>query len=54
MAFSINTNAGSLVALQNLTATQMQLQQTQNIISTGKNVNTATGQRRQLGPSPTP
>jgi len=41
MTFSINTNAGALVALQNLADTQMSLQSTQNIISTGKKVNTA-------------
>lgn len=40
MTFSINTNQGSLVALQNLAGTQMALQSTQNIISTGKKVNT--------------
>ena len=38
---SINTNASALVALQNLGATQMDLQETQNIISTGKKINTA-------------
>jgi flagellin len=38
---SINTNASALVALQNLGATQMDLQSTQNIISTGKKINTA-------------
>jgi flagellin len=41
MTFSINTNAGALVALQNLTMTSNQLASTQNIISTGKTVNTA-------------
>src|SRR3954467_14163368 len=38
---SINTNAAALVALQNLSTTQMDLKATQNIISTGKKVNTA-------------
>ena len=38
---SINTNASALVALQNLGSTQMDLQDTQNIISTGKKINTA-------------
>jgi len=38
---SINTNASALVALQNLGSTQMDLQQTQNIISTGKKINSA-------------
>ena len=32
---SINTNAGALIALQNLNVTSTQLQQTQNQISTG-------------------
>jgi flagellin len=41
MTFSINSNEGALVALQNLTATQMDLGKTQNIISTGKTINTA-------------
>jgi len=41
MTYSINTNAGALVALQNLTNTQMDLAKTQNIISTGKTVNNA-------------
>ena len=40
MTFSINTNAGALVALQNLSMTQNSLEKTQNIISTGKTVNT--------------
>src|SRR6201996_1500194 len=38
---SINTNTSALVALQNLASTQSDLQQTQNIISTGKKINTA-------------
>jgi flagellin len=38
---SINSNAGALVALQNLSMTQSSLAKTQNIISTGKTVNTA-------------
>ncbi|HUO21129.1 MAG TPA: flagellin [Caulobacteraceae bacterium] len=41
MSYSVNTNAGALVALQNLSMTQAALQKTQNIISTGKTVNTA-------------
>jgi flagellin len=40
MTYSINTNQGALVALQNLASTQMDLQKTQNIISTGKTINT--------------
>src|ERR1700761_990795 len=32
---SVNTNSGALIALQNLTATSQQLQQTQNEVSTG-------------------
>ena len=35
---SVNTNAGALVALQNLNATNTELAQTQNRISTGKRV----------------
>ena len=35
MSFSVNTNPGALVALQNLNATQSQLQTTQSRISTG-------------------
>jgi len=35
MSLSVNTNAGALIALQNLTATAQQLQQTQNEVSTG-------------------
>jgi flagellin len=38
---SINTNAGALIALQNLNATQSELQATQNRISTGKKVASA-------------
>ena len=38
---SINTNSAALVALQNLMATQQQLGDTQNIISTGKKINSA-------------
>ena len=38
---SINTNAAALTALQNLSLTQYALQSTQNVISTGKKVNTA-------------
>ena len=38
---SINTNASALIALQNLGSTQMDLQDTQNIISTGKKINSA-------------
>ena len=41
MTYSINTNAGALIALQNLTSTQTALAKTQNIISTGKMVNSA-------------
>ena len=38
---SVNTNASALIALQNLGVTQTDLQATQNIISTGKKINTA-------------
>ncbi|MFI4975133.1 MAG: flagellin [Caulobacterales bacterium] len=41
MAFSVNTNPGALIALQNLNATANQLQQTQQEISTGLHVATA-------------
>jgi flagellin len=41
MSFSVNTNVGALVALQNLTATQGQLQATQNRINTGLKVASA-------------
>ena len=43
MLNSINTNAGALVALANLSAIQTELAQTQNIISTGKKINSAKG-----------
>ncbi len=39
---SINTNTGALIALQNLNVTSTQLQQTQNQISTGLAVSSAT------------
>ena len=38
---SINTNGSALLALANLASTQTQLQSTQNIISTGKTINSA-------------
>src|ERR1700742_4470018 len=38
---SVNTNGSALVALQKLSVTQNDLQSTQNIISTGKKINTA-------------
>jgi flagellin len=41
MTFSVNTNAGALVALQYLTATQGQLSQTQSAINSGMKVATA-------------
>jgi len=41
MSFSINTNAGALIALQNLTSTQNQLGVTQNRINTGLAVSNA-------------
>ena len=41
MSFSVNTNAGALVALQNLSITQSQLQTTQNRINTGLKVASA-------------
>ncbi|HYS46977.1 MAG TPA: flagellin [Rhizomicrobium sp.] len=41
MSFSVNTNSGALVALQYLTATQGQLNQTQSHINSGMKVATA-------------
>ena len=41
MSFSVNTNAGALVALQNLSVTQSDLQTTQNRINTGLKVASA-------------
>ena len=41
MSFSVNTNTGALVALQYLTATQGQLNQTQSAINSGLKVATA-------------
>ena len=38
---SINTNTSALAALSNLASTQTSLQKTQNIISTGKTINSA-------------
>jgi flagellin len=38
MAFSVNTNAGALIALQNLNKTSSQLERTQNTINTGLKV----------------
>ena len=35
MTFSVNTNSGALIALQNLTSTESQLQKAQNEVSTG-------------------
>ena len=41
MSFSVNTNAGALVALQNLSVTQSQLTTTQNRINTGLKIASA-------------
>jgi len=41
MSFSVNTNGGALIALENLNQTSQQLQQAQNIISTGESVSSA-------------
>jgi flagellin len=41
MSFSVNTNAGALVALQNLSVTQRELQSTQNRINTGLKISSA-------------
>jgi flagellin len=42
MSLSINTNAGALIALENLSSTESQLDKTQNAISTGLKVASAT------------
>jgi flagellin len=42
MSFSINTNSASLLALQNLDSTEKSLQSTQNQISTGLKISSAT------------
>ncbi len=41
MVNSVNSNAGAMIALQNLNATQAELAQVQNRISTGKKVSSA-------------
>src|SRR5579859_5338135 len=41
MSFSVNTNIGAQIALQNLTSTQSDLQTTQNRISTGLAISSA-------------
>jgi flagellin len=41
MTFSVNTNVGAMVALQNLTSTQGDLQETQNEVSTGLKISSA-------------
>jgi flagellin len=41
MSLSVNTNAGALIALANLNQTSQQLQQAQNIVSTGLAVSSA-------------
>jgi flagellin len=41
MSFSVNTNGGALIALENLNQTSQQLQKAQNIISTGMTVSSA-------------
>ena len=41
MAFSINTNAGALIALQNLSSTTRALSATENRINTGLKVSSA-------------
>ena len=46
---SVNTNAGALIALESLNATNAQLNTTQNRISTGLKVRQRDGQRRHLG-----
>ncbi len=41
MTFSVNTNVGAMIALQNLSTTQSQLQTTQNRVSTGLAISSA-------------
>jgi flagellin len=41
MSFSVNTNPGALIALENLNQTSQQLQQAQNIVSTGLAISSA-------------
>jgi flagellin len=41
MSLSVNTNAGALVALENLNNTAQQLQQAQNVVSTGLAISSA-------------
>ncbi len=41
MSFSVNTNVGAMVALQNLNSTNMALQQTQTRINTGLKISSA-------------
>ena len=41
MTFSVNTNVGAMVALQNLASTQSQLMTTQNRVNTGLKVASA-------------
>jgi len=41
MSLSVNTNAGALVALENLNNTATQLQQAQNVVSTGLSIASA-------------
>ncbi len=41
MSFSVNNNPGALVALENLNQTSQQLQQAQNIVSTGLAISSA-------------
>ncbi|MGH6955320.1 MAG: flagellin, partial [Caulobacteraceae bacterium] len=41
MSLSVNTNAGALIALENLNQTSASLQKAQNIISTGELISSA-------------
>src|SRR5580698_6821733 len=41
MSFSVNTNGGALIALANLNQTSQQLQQAQNVVSTGQAISSA-------------
>lgn len=49
MSLSVNTNVNSMIALENLSSTQSQLSQTQNAISTGKKVSSASDNPASYG-----
>ncbi|MBB2176083.1 flagellin [Gluconacetobacter johannae] len=49
MSLSVNTNLSAMVALETLNATQTQLSQTENAVSTGKKVSTAADNAAAFG-----